>query len=326
MITPKRIRLVLAITLVASLFAFLAVTYNDGRTEASGKVLKSKILRRYDRKREQPNAKELDLLRKNAQEEEPKERVLLVEVPKHMPLMVRIKKEKEKEFKDLKNERWARDFELEVTNIGDRPIYYFYLMLITDVKAAVGFRIVAPVSYGRSELDTPGVKATTDDVPLNPGQATILKIHPGQLEAWDIARRKENRPHPRKTRVQFQGLNFGDGTGFWGDTGVALPRKPLPKSSMNYCAPQQNRAGPTLIAAAPHRDSRLERIMGRYLPASFLAANFLSTDPAQPYSLPPQPPDDPCCPAGCTPLISHKFHVCNNCDDQERPRPHFATI
>jgi len=103
MITPKRIRLVLAITLVASLFAFLAVTYNDGRTEASGKVLKSKILRRYDRKREQPNAKELDLLRKNAQEEEPKERVLLVEVPKHVPLMVRIKKEKEKEFKDLKN-------------------------------------------------------------------------------------------------------------------------------------------------------------------------------------------------------------------------------
>src|SRR5438552_12945368 len=108
MITLKRIRLVLAITLVASLFAFLAVTYNHGGTEASGKVLKSKILRRYDRKSEQPNAKELDLLRKNAQEEEPKERVLEDKIPKHVPIKIKIRTEKEKAFKDLKNANWHR--------------------------------------------------------------------------------------------------------------------------------------------------------------------------------------------------------------------------
>jgi hypothetical protein len=328
MIAHKRIGLVLAASLVVSLVTFLFISYNVGKTEASSAKLRARILRRADRRNEKLNAAELDFLRKTSQEEKVEEREFKDEIPTHVPLRAKIRKEKEKEFKDLKNERWARDFELEVKNVGDRPIYYFDLMLITDVKAAAGFRIVAPVSYGRSELDTPGVKATTDDVPLNPGQATILKIHPGQLEAWDIARRKENRPHPRNMRVQFQGLNFGDGTGFWGDAGVALPRKPLPKSSMNHCAPQQNKAGPMLIAAAPHPDSRLERIMGRYLPASFLAANFLPTDlptdSARTYSLPPRPPDDPCCPAGCTPLISHKFHVCNNCDDQERPTPAFC--
>jgi hypothetical protein len=49
---------------------------------------------------------------------QPEERHLQDEIPKHVPLRARIKKEKEKGFKDLKNERWAREFELEVTNIG----------------------------------------------------------------------------------------------------------------------------------------------------------------------------------------------------------------
>src|SRR2546423_609332 len=47
-------------------------------------------------------------------------------IPKHVPLDVKLTKEKEKAFKDLKNENWARDFELEITNTGEKPIYTFY--------------------------------------------------------------------------------------------------------------------------------------------------------------------------------------------------------
>jgi hypothetical protein len=46
------------------------------------------------------------------------ERELDNTVPKHLPIKVQIKKEKEKAFKDLKNEKWVRDFELEITNTG----------------------------------------------------------------------------------------------------------------------------------------------------------------------------------------------------------------
>lgn len=44
-------------------------------------------------------------------------------VPGHLPIKIKIKKEKQEGFHDLKNDHWAKDFVLEVKNTGDRPIY-----------------------------------------------------------------------------------------------------------------------------------------------------------------------------------------------------------
>lgn len=149
----------------------------------------------------------------------------------------------------MKNENWARDFELEVTNTGNKPIYHFYLLLITDIKAAAGFRIVAPVYYGRDELGTISTLATPDDIALKPGGSVILRIHRGQLDAWDYMRRTQNRPHPKKIQVRLEGLSFGDGTGYGGEDGVALPRTPE-QSNRDRCTPQENKDGPQLSAWA----------------------------------------------------------------------------
>jgi hypothetical protein len=157
-------------------------------------------------------------------------------IPKHVPLKIRIKKEKERLFKNLGNERWAHDFELEVTNIGERPIYEFYLKLVLDVKGSDHQDITAPVYYGRAELGDLRVRATADDDPLDPGESCILKIHPGQLGAWDIARREDGRPHPTKLRITFIILNFGDGTGLVGPDAEPLPRKAGKQSALNQCA------------------------------------------------------------------------------------------
>src|SRR5215212_7525461 len=59
----------------------------------------------------------------------PEERELEDRIPKHLPIKVKIKKEKEEAFKDLKNEKWVRDFELEITNTGDKPIYFLSLLI-----------------------------------------------------------------------------------------------------------------------------------------------------------------------------------------------------
>src|SRR5215212_7843902 len=67
------------------------------------------------------------------------ERELENTVPKHLPIKVKIKKEKEKAFKDLKNEKWLRDFELEVMNTGDKPIYFLSLSIsLPEIKAPDG--------------------------------------------------------------------------------------------------------------------------------------------------------------------------------------------
>src|SRR5258708_1238763 len=55
------------------------------------------------------------------------ERTIENTIPKDVPIKIKIKKEKEQSFKDLNNEEWVREFELEVTNTGDKPIYFLFL-------------------------------------------------------------------------------------------------------------------------------------------------------------------------------------------------------
>ncbi|MDX6444039.1 MAG: hypothetical protein QOH71_1113 [Blastocatellia bacterium] len=210
MLRAKHVRLLLAIAVLTTLLSALALTYKTS-TPA---------------------------LAQSKQEERQLESIM----PEHIPLRVKIRKEKEKEFRDLENERWAPDFELEVTNIGNKPIYEFYLMLVFDVKDKTGQIIMAPVYYGRTELGDHRVKATPDDIPLKPGESFFLKIHPGQLGAWDLAAKKGERPKPKKIQVRLDGLSFGDGSGYMGNDGILVPHKRDP-SDLTQCAPQQPRSG-----------------------------------------------------------------------------------
>ena len=75
------------------------------------------------------------------------ERELEDRIPKHLPIKVKIKKEKEKAFKDLKNEKWIRDFELEVTNTGDKPIYFLdFILSLPEITAPDGNEIGFPAA------------------------------------------------------------------------------------------------------------------------------------------------------------------------------------
>ena len=112
------------------------------------------------------------------------ERVFENEIPENAPIKIKIKKEKEKSFKDLKDETWVREFELELTNTGDKPIYFLFLDLITDVTVG-GDPLVFSLVYGRAELGDIISKARPDDVPIKPGETHIFKIHPGQVPAWE---------------------------------------------------------------------------------------------------------------------------------------------
>ena len=81
------------------------------------------------------------------------ERELEDTIPKHLPIKVKIKKEKEKAFKDLKNEKWARDLVLEVTNTGDKPIYLLHFVVIMpEIRDETGLNVGFALHYGRAEL------------------------------------------------------------------------------------------------------------------------------------------------------------------------------
>lgn len=220
----NRIPIVCLVLLALTTSAFIATRLTTGQaTQAKNRPLKMKILRDKTHVKTSPGPWEIAAFKRTLPQED--ERQLEDLIPKHVPIKIKIKKEKEAGFKDLKNEKWGWEFELEVTNTGTKPIYALDLYVVTDVRAAAGFRIVSLLTYGRNELGDIRMKAEPNDIPIQPGEGVSLKFHPSQLNAWDYARKKENRPLPKHLKVELQFLNFGDGTGYVGTTAAPLPRK-----------------------------------------------------------------------------------------------------
>jgi hypothetical protein len=153
------------------------------------------------------------------------ERELEDRIPKHLPIKVKIKKEKEKAFKDLKNEKWLTDFELEITNTGDKPIYFLAILLeMPELVSESGRQLAYPLIYGRKELADLTSQVREDDIPLGPGESYRFKIQEKWAKGMQQMRARLNKPDPTRVQVRFQVINFGDGTGFMGIDGVSVPQ------------------------------------------------------------------------------------------------------
>jgi hypothetical protein len=185
----------------------------------------------------------------------PEPKILKKIIPKHVPLKI--------DVRNLDSKRWVHDLEIEVTNTSDRPIYFldFYVTL-PEVKGSSGHTVGFWIKYGRGELLSFSTPVEKDDVPLLPGEKYVFKIPVGSAKGWDRMREKDGVPEPRKILIEFQGINFGDGTGYR-DTG-GTPVNIHKKTNFNQsCVPPPNRS-PNLVQ--PPQVS--------LLPATFKPVNF----------------------------------------------------
>lgn len=160
------------------------------------------------------------------QERKPTRRLFENRVPEHLPIKVKIKRETEKKFRDLNNDNWARDLELEVKNVGEKPIYFLWFLIeVPEAKIADGHQVFT-IIYGRLLLADPNNRPTAEDVPIEPGETKVLPIEDVGVRGWDDARARGLVP-PRihGVRVVIQYLSFGDGTGFFGTTGAPRPKR-----------------------------------------------------------------------------------------------------
>jgi len=176
-------------------------------------------------------------------------------IPRHVPISIKIRSEKETAFKDLSNRNWARDFELEVTNTGNKPIYFLDLSVFFDVANSHGPELFTTLVYGRPEVGDVRVLPSPEDVPINPGESAILKVYSGTLKAWDIKSREQHWALPTRVQVKFQFLRFEDHNGFTGFEGVPTSRrKASPQTRLTNCVtrPGDAVAGTT----APSRPGR----------------------------------------------------------------------
>ncbi|HLL71673.1 MAG TPA: hypothetical protein VK363_09590 [Pyrinomonadaceae bacterium] len=154
----------------------------------------------------QPEAKELD-----------------DKIPKHLPIKAKVK--------NLDKENWARELEVEVKNTGDKPIYHLSFSLITpeltDENGVVG---AFSLKYGRGGLGDFEKRPTPEDVPIQPGETYIMKIPEDQMQGFESAKKHYKWSEPKKFRIKFRRLHYGDGTGFMTSGGFPVP-KPNPTSS-----------------------------------------------------------------------------------------------
>lgn len=138
-------------------------------------------------------------------------------VPTHLPIKIKIK--------NLQNEHWMRDLEIEVTNKSTKPIYYLkFTVLMPDIMID-GVVAGNPIRYGRPALLDFSNPILPEDVPIKPGETTVLKYPEGDWRGWEAYVAKHNLPksEPKKVKILFQALNFGDGTGFKYLDGTPIP-------------------------------------------------------------------------------------------------------
>ena len=162
------------------------------------------------------------------------QRALEDQIPKHLPIEIKIKAEKEKAFKDLVNEKWHRDFELEVENTGGKPIYFLELwVVLPEIISDAGHEVGFPIRYGRGELIRYDTQILPEDVPIRPGESRTFAIPENYRKGWEAHKAREHRTNPTRVQIKFVQMNLGDGTGFDGTDGVPYPYKKKSRSTVH---------------------------------------------------------------------------------------------
>jgi hypothetical protein len=196
-------------------------------------------------------------------------RHLDLQIPENLPIKVKLKKDKEEGFSDLKNEHWIRNLELEVKNTGDRNIYALSLVwVLPEVKMPDGNPWGGSILYGRHQFRSVlGERPKPEDDPIEPGETEIFKLTDYKADNWESFAKEENL-HPKDVLVFFNFLCFGDGTGIEGPSGQPYNRqKPAVSKLPDKRDPLKCDPPSRPPAASPY---------GFLMPAGFRPANFFS--------------------------------------------------
>lgn len=217
----KRLSLALSL-LVISGCAIVATRYISGQTNQQRKTIRMTVMRGKDHLKDKPTRQEIVSFRA-AQENEKQERTVEDKLPKHLPIKIKIKAEKEKAFKDLNNDRWIRDLEIEVKNTGNKPIYYLVVLVDLPELRVGESNLLFDLRFGDKKFMNFAADAKPEDLSLKPGETYVFKIEAGNELDWENFRRGKDWPKPKRFELLFQELSFGDGTGFRSTDGAPWP-------------------------------------------------------------------------------------------------------
>lgn len=215
-------------------------------------------------------------------------------IPSHVPLKIKIKKEKEAKVLDINNKHWFRDIEIEVTNTSDKPIYFLSLNveladLAPDRPNALRTFFLG---YGRGEFYEQNTKPIPEDIPIEPKATHTFVITEDQRNGFEKWRSQNNGRDAFKLQMSINHLSYGDGTGFTTLGALPFPFKNSPEE-LGRCLPKSRppnewAKSPTIFSALLAQNL-VEPVT--LLPVNFFLANDASRESLSSAGLP-----DICCP------------------------------
>src|SRR5438552_17991804 len=199
----KRVSLILAITLVASLLTIIATTLGKARDNPPG-VMRVKVLRRKDQLHIKPRPEEIAVFQEGSQ----RERTFKTREFKDMPLAIR-------QVRNLQSDTWHKDLEIEVKNISNKPIYFMLAYLVfPDVPVPGNGESGIPMPFGeRKYLDISTI-ADQRDPHVDPGKTVVLRI-PTKLQRGLQVKHERSPELMKKLEFEISVVSFGDGTAIW---------------------------------------------------------------------------------------------------------------
>src|SRR5438132_8912655 len=169
MLTRERLSLLLSTIVVVGLLIFLFATLPTSGSNASAAPPIIKVLkRRHDRRREPPNAAEVAELRRQVQSDQEK-RILKTREFKDMPLKVHA-------IRNLQSDTWHKDLEIEVKNIGTKPIYSILAYVEFPDHKSGGRDTGIVLRFGERKYIDVSVIGDPQDPHLDPGQNYVFTI------------------------------------------------------------------------------------------------------------------------------------------------------
>ena len=172
-------------------------------------------------------------------------------LPEHLPIKLKVRNPEK--VKDLKNQKWLGEIELEVKNVGTKPIYYLTMTLILPDVKVNGVTVGYQLTYGRGDLVSLKEPVRPEDVPLLPGESYVFKVGERSVRGYELGRSQGLWHDAKKTYVHFQLINFGDGTGLAGPDGMSLPNK---QRGENGRCPEPPRKEAAAAGSGPPGDSQ----------------------------------------------------------------------
>ena len=193
-------------------------------------------------------------------------------IPAHVPLKVKIKKEKEEKSLDPDNKNWFRDIEIEITNTSDKPIYFLSLNLeMPELVREGGALAVFPLTYGNSDLFEHNAKPLREDIPIEPNATFTFVVDDKNRAGYEAWRTRNKSDDPRKLQLSINHLSYGDGTGFTSLGALPFPFKKTPEElSRCFEKPPDDWVRAPSIFSALHAENKT--------PAAFLPVILFSNE------------------------------------------------